>query len=98
MHTPADSRMPVFTAAPLPLLYGWRTTRAPARAACAAVSSVEPSSTTRISRQASIAGELRDRGANRVRRRFGHQSRGAVVDEFERAARVARRHDRLACE
>ena len=31
------ARMPLFTAAPLPLLYGWRTTRAPAAAAVAAV-------------------------------------------------------------
>src|SRR5512139_1993695 len=42
--------MPVFTAAPLPLLYGWRMTRAPAASARAAVASVEPSSTTSTSR------------------------------------------------
>src|SRR5262249_2952943 len=42
-------RIPVFTAAPLPMLYGWRTTCAPAAAASAPVSSLDPSSTTRIS-------------------------------------------------
>src|SRR4051812_19635552 len=47
--------MPVFTAAPFPLLYGWRITRAPAAAASRAVSSVEPSSTTTISRHAAAA-------------------------------------------
>jgi len=43
--------MPLLTAAPLPLLYGCRITRAPAAAARSPVSSVEPSSTTRISSQ-----------------------------------------------
>src|SRR5476651_786845 len=43
--------MPVLTAAPLPLLYGWRMTRAPAPVARSPVSSFEPSSTTRISCQ-----------------------------------------------
>jgi hypothetical protein len=42
--------MPDFTAAPFPLVYGWRTTRAPARWAITAVSSLDPSSTTMISR------------------------------------------------
>src|SRR5436190_6964721 len=49
MNSPLARRIPVFTAAPLPLLYGCRTTHAPAVRARAAVSSVEPSSTTRIS-------------------------------------------------
>src|SRR5262245_22571890 len=43
------ARMPVFTAAPLPLLYGCRTTRAPASAAALPVPSVEPSSMTSTS-------------------------------------------------
>src|SRR5688572_23281287 len=51
-NSPVARRMPDFTDAPLPLLYGCRTTVAPASAACAAVSSVDPSSTTRISCQA----------------------------------------------
>src|SRR3954470_24735797 len=38
--------MPVPSAAPWPRLIGWRSTWAPARAACPAVSSDEPSSTT----------------------------------------------------
>src|SRR5207244_9454916 len=46
---PVAARMPVFTAAPLPLLYGCRMTRAPAAGARVAVSSADPSSTTRIS-------------------------------------------------
>src|SRR4051812_15685824 len=49
-NSPCARRMPVFTAAPLPLLYGWRTTDAPAALARAAVSSLDPSSTTMISR------------------------------------------------
>src|SRR5262245_1818941 len=49
MNWPSARRMPVFTAAPLPLVYGCRTTSAPARAARSPVASVEPSSTTRIS-------------------------------------------------
>ncbi len=48
-YSPVARRIPLFTAAPLPLLYGWRTTIAPAPAARAPVSSVEPSSTTMIS-------------------------------------------------
>src|SRR5579872_6670564 len=56
---PVASRMPVLTAAPLPLLYGWRTTRAPASAARDAVSSPDPSSTTRISCQRSAAASPR---------------------------------------
>src|SRR5882757_640901 len=51
--------MPLLTAAPLPLLYGCRMTRAPAAAACAPVSSVEPSSTTRISSQGAAAARSR---------------------------------------
>src|SRR5687767_6391077 len=47
--------MPVFTDAPLPLLYGCRMTRAPAAAARGPVSSDEPSSTTTISFQAAAA-------------------------------------------
>src|SRR5215204_155500 len=50
--------MPVFTAAPLPLVYGWRTTRAPARAARSPVASREPSSTTRISLHSASARRL----------------------------------------
>src|ERR1044072_8641349 len=46
--------MPLFTAAPFPLLYGCRTTQAPALRACPAVSSAEPSSTTMISRQEAV--------------------------------------------
>src|ERR1700687_5860814 len=52
---PVAWRMPVLTAAPLPLLYGCRMTRAPASAARCAVSSVDPSSTTSISRQPAAA-------------------------------------------
>ena len=37
MNLPVAWRMPVLTAAPLPLLYGWRITRAPAAAARSAV-------------------------------------------------------------
>src|SRR5688572_8203459 len=51
-YSPTAFRIPVFTAAPLPLLYGCLMTRAPAAAAAVAVPSVEPSSTTSISRQA----------------------------------------------
>ena len=47
--------MPVFTAAPLPLLYGWRTTVAPAPRARSAVASDDPSSTTMISCHAAPA-------------------------------------------
>src|SRR5262245_5645082 len=54
-NSPCAWRMPVLTAAPLPLLYGWRMTHAPASAARAAVASAEPSSTTRISRQGAAA-------------------------------------------
>src|SRR5947199_1421686 len=43
--------MPVFTAAPLPLLYGWRITFAPAASARVPVSSLDPSSITRTSCQ-----------------------------------------------
>src|SRR5688500_9441740 len=50
--------MPVFTAAPLPLLYGWRITRAPAASARCAVASLEPSSTTMISRPAAPSRRL----------------------------------------
>src|SRR5258705_1330646 len=42
--------MPVFTAAPFPLLYGCLMTHAPAARARVAVSSADPSSTTMISR------------------------------------------------
>src|SRR6478736_2117128 len=55
--------MPVLTAAPLPLLYGWRTTCAPAPVACAPVSSFEPSSTTRISCHDASARRSRTSGA-----------------------------------
>ena len=48
-YSPLAARMPLFTAAPLPWLYGWRITRAPASVARVDVSSVEPSSTTTIS-------------------------------------------------
>jgi hypothetical protein len=41
--------MPLFTAAPFPLLYGWRTTTAPAVSASPDVRSLDPSSTTMIS-------------------------------------------------
>src|SRR5438045_1637837 len=51
--------MPVFTAAPFPLLYGWRSTRAPAAAACVPVSSLDPSSTTSISRHGAVAARSR---------------------------------------
>src|SRR5262247_2700374 len=53
--SPFARRIPVFTAAPFPLLYGCRTTHAPAARAFAEVSSVEPSSTTRTSRQGAAA-------------------------------------------
>src|SRR5262245_9401638 len=59
MNVPAASRMPVFTAAPLPLLYGWRSTRAPAAAASAPVASIDPSSTTRISRHGAAVASSR---------------------------------------
>ena len=50
MYSPVARRMPLFTAAPLPLLYGWRTTVAPAAAARARWSRrCDPSSTTMIS-------------------------------------------------
>src|SRR6185503_3798426 len=49
-NSPLARRMPVFTAAPFPLLYGCRTTHAPASRALAPVSSADPSSTTMISR------------------------------------------------
>src|SRR4051812_13611395 len=47
--------MPDFTDAPLPLLYGWVTTCAPARRARSPVPSVEPSSTTMICCHAAAA-------------------------------------------
>ena len=62
MNSPVAARMPLFTAAPLPLLYGWRTTRAPAPAAASAVPSVDPSSTTMISRHGRGGRELGDHG------------------------------------
>src|SRR6516225_4175327 len=52
---PSARRIPVLTAAPLPLLYGCVITLAPAAAARAPVSSVDPSSTTRTSRQFAAA-------------------------------------------
>src|SRR5262245_10359781 len=52
--SPFAWRIPVFTAAPFPLLYGCRTTHAPAARALADVSSVEPSSTTRTSRHGAV--------------------------------------------
>src|SRR6185369_4281449 len=52
--SPFARRIPVFTAAPFPLLYGCRTTHAPAARAFADVSSVEPSSTTRTSRHGAV--------------------------------------------
>src|SRR5262245_10843889 len=52
--SPFARRIPVFTAAPFPLLYGCRTTHAPAARALADVSSVEPSSTTRTSRHGAV--------------------------------------------
>src|SRR5262249_48118867 len=55
MQEPVAARMPDFTAAPLPLLYGCRTTRAPAHDASVAVASPDPSSTTRISRHGAAA-------------------------------------------
>ena len=55
--------MPLLTAAPLPLLYGCRITQAPVAAACAAVSSDDPSSTTRISRHAAEADNARTTAA-----------------------------------
>jgi hypothetical protein len=55
IHSLAAARMADFTAAPLPLLYGWVTTRAPAAAAAGPVPSVEPSSTTSTSCQAPAA-------------------------------------------
>src|SRR5258705_7569526 len=51
-NSPLAWRMPVFTAAPFPLLYGCLMTHAPAARARAAVSSADPSSTTMISRHA----------------------------------------------
>src|SRR5689334_4427174 len=53
--SPLARRIPVFTAAPFPLLYGCRTTHAPAARALADVSSVDPSSTTRTSRHGAAA-------------------------------------------
>src|SRR5215475_4414944 len=53
--SPFARRIPVFTAAPFPLLYGCRTTHAPAARALADVSSVERSSTTRTSRHGAAA-------------------------------------------
>src|SRR4030095_7785103 len=53
--SPFARRIPVFTAAPFPLLYGCRRTHAPAARALADVSSVEPSSTTRTSRHGAAA-------------------------------------------
>src|SRR5579864_5029624 len=64
MKRPVACRIPVLTAAPLPMLYGWLMTRAPAAVARRAVSSVDPSSTTTISchdaasRSASISGAI----------------------------------------
>src|SRR3712207_3158527 len=55
MNSPVAVRMPVFTAAPFPLLYGCRTTRAPAAAARAPVASLDPSSTTITSCQSAAA-------------------------------------------
>src|SRR5260221_9883018 len=52
-------RMPLSTGAQFPLLYGWRSTRATAAAACVAVSSVDPSSTTSISRHGAAAAKSR---------------------------------------
>src|SRR5262245_23871332 len=58
MNCPSARRMPVLTAAPLPLVYGCRTTSAPASAARSPVASCEPSSTTRISFHAASARRL----------------------------------------
>ena len=66
MYSPVAPRMPLFTAAPLPLLYGCRITRAPAAAARALVSSVEPSSTTSTSRQRAAERRALDDLANRA--------------------------------
>src|SRR5512135_3667362 len=52
MYSPFAARIPLLTDAPLPLLYGWRITRAPAASAASRVPSPDPSSTTRISRHA----------------------------------------------
>src|SRR5687767_5295847 len=52
---PRAARMPLFTAAPLPILYGWRTTLAPPLRAISALLSNEPSSTTMISARASLS-------------------------------------------
>src|SRR6185369_13445826 len=49
-YSPVALRMPVFTAAPLPLLYGCRMTLAPAAPARSPVPSLEPSSITMTSR------------------------------------------------
>src|SRR5215472_13127083 len=54
-NSPVAVRIPLLTAAPLPLLYGWRMTRAPALSARVAVSSLDPSSTTTSSFQAAAA-------------------------------------------
>src|SRR5262245_29782633 len=61
MNWPSARRMPVLTAAPLPLVYGCRTTSAPASAARSPVASREPSSTTRISFHAASARRLETR-------------------------------------
>src|SRR6476620_8855297 len=54
MNSPEAARMPVLTAAPFPMLYGWLITWAPADRARAAVPSDDPSSTTMISRHAPV--------------------------------------------
>src|SRR4030095_1803223 len=53
--SPFARRIPVLTAAPFPLLYGCRTTHAPAARALADVSGVEPSATTSTSRHGAAA-------------------------------------------
>ena len=63
---PVAARMPLLTAAPLPLLSGWRMTRAPASRAAVEVSSVEPSSTTRISRQGPTCQQIAHHGGDAV--------------------------------
>jgi hypothetical protein len=50
MNSPVARRMPFLTDAPFPMLYGSVTTVAPAAAASGPVPSVDPSSTTMISR------------------------------------------------
>ena len=50
----ARTRNPACTAPPMPRLNGSRTTWAPARSASVAVSSVEPSSTTRTSNSGAV--------------------------------------------